>query len=162
MAKDMTISDKGHFKESIQKALYKSSDIKDLLLGDTDGMSKQEIRKNFKDHVVSHLFIDDTIEKTDSFIFYDVMFPNLSPKVKNCKVLMYAICHRDILDNYYKEGFYGNRADILGQMIEDVLINDEKTCNSFGIGELTLDRVEIYNSHRFYGNIMTFNVPTFR
>lgn len=125
-------------------------------------MSASEIREEFKNHVKSHLFIDDTIEETDSFIYYDVTMPSLEPNIKSCRVIMYAICHRDILDNYYVEGYYGNRADILSEMIEDILINDKKVANSFGIGELTLDSVDIYNSTRFYGCIMTFNVPTFR
>ncbi|MCD7810275.1 MAG: hypothetical protein LUG91_00220 [Ruminococcus sp.] len=160
--RNKTTSERGKFKEEIHAALYKSDDIRKLLLNDTSGMSASKIREEFKNHVKSHLFIDDTIEETDSFIYYDVTMPYLEPNIKGCRVIMYVICHRDILDNYYAEGYYGNRADILSEMIEDVLINDEKVANSFGIGELTLDSVDIYNSTRFYGCIMTFNVPTFR
>lgn len=155
-------SEKGKFKEEIHAALYKSKDIQELLLDDTSGMSASKIRAEFKNHVKSHLFIDDTIEEAGSFIFYDILFPNLEPNIKDCRVVMYAICHRNILDDYYKEGYYGNRADVLSQMIENALINDKETANSFGIGELTLDSVNIYNSTRFYGCVMTFNVPTFR
>ena len=50
---------------------------------------------------------------------------------------MFAICHRDILEDYSKEGYFGDRADILSQMIEDSLINDEEVANSFGIGKLS-------------------------
>jgi hypothetical protein len=157
-----TTSEKGKFKEEINTALYKSKDIRELLLDDTSGMSNSKIRDEFKNHVKSHLFIDDTITDATSFIFYDVIFPSLKPNIKTCKVLVYAICHRDILDNYYKDGYYGNRADILSQMIENILINDTEVANSFGIGELTLDSVDIYNSSRFYGNVMTFSVPSFR
>lgn len=157
-----TTSEKGKFKEEIHAALYKSQDIRELLLDDTSGMSASKVREEFKNHVKSHLFIDDAIEETGSFIFYDVVFPYIEPNIKTCKVFMYAICHRDILDNYYKEGYFGNRADILSQMIEDVLINDKEVANNFGIGELTLDSVDIYNSTRFYGSVMTFNVPSFR
>lgn len=157
-----TTKERGKFKEEINAALLKSKDICNLLLGDTSEMNAPKIREQFKYHVKSHLFIDDTIEETDSFIYYDVIMPSLRTNTKSCKVLMYAICHRDVLDNFYIDGYYGNRADILSQMIENILINDKEVANSFGIGELTLDSVDIYNSTRFYGCIMTFSVPSFR
>ena len=47
-------------------------------------------------------------------------------------------------------------------MVEDTLINDEEVANSFGIGKLKLDSVDIYNANRFYGCILQFDVPTFR
>lgn len=155
-------AERGNFKQEIHTALYKSNDIKELLLGDISGKNTGEKQKLFRQHVKSHLFIDDTIEETASFIFYDVRLPNLAENIKNCQVILYAICHRDILDNYVKEGYFGNRADILSQMIENCLINDEEVANSFGIGKLFLDSVDIYNAQRFYGCIMIFNVPNFR
>lgn len=157
-----TTKERGLFKENIHKALYMSDDLKELLIGDTSGMSATKAQTEFRNHVKSHLFIDDTIEETASFIFYDVYFPYLDSNIKNCRIVMYAICHRDILDNYYKDGYYGNRADVLTQMIEDALINDNDVSTSFGIGKLALDSVEVYNSRKMYGCILTFNVPNFR
>lgn len=163
MAKSKSTADRGKFKNEIHTALYKSENIKNLLLGDTTGKSANDIRKSFREHVKSHLFIDDTITATESFIFYDVILPVLRSNTKDCRVVMYAICHRDILDgDEYVDGYYGNRADVLSQMIEDCLINDEETANSFGIGKLSLDSVDIFNDKRFYGVIMTFSVPNFR
>lgn len=162
MARLKTTKERGKFKEEIHEALYKSSDIKELIIGDTSKMNASKIRSAFKDHVKSHLFIDDTIEEEATFIFYDVIFPRLQSNIKDCRVVMYLICHRNIIDNYYKDGYYGNRADILSEMVEDVLINDKAVARSFGIGELTLDSVDVYNASRFYGCIMTFGVPTFR
>ena len=162
MDKLMTTAERGYFKEKINLALYKSDGIKDIIVGDRTGMTNAQIKHKFKDHVFSHLFIDDTIEETDSFIFYDVILPEIHSNVKNCQVFMYLICHRDILDNYHVEGYYGNRADILSQMVEEVLLNDPEVVNDFGIGELTLDSVEVYNSRRFYGCVMVFSVPNFR
>lgn len=160
--KKKNTTERGLFKQQIHAALYKSDDIKDLLLGDISGIDKSEKQKLFKKHVKSHLFIDDTIQETDSFIYYDVRLPNLAENIKNCQVVLYAICHRDILDDYAKDGYFGNRADILSQMIEDCLINDEKVANSFGIGRLSLDSVDFYNTTKFYGVVMIFNVPNFR
>lgn len=157
-----TTAELGMYKENISKALFQNADIRELILGDTSGMSASQMRDAFKEHIKSHLFIDDTITETDSFIFYDVRCPYLDTNVKGCQVIMYVICHRDILDNYIKDGYYGNRADILTQMVEDTLVNDEEVANSFGIGKLTLDSIDIYNATRFYGRTITLNVPTFR
>lgn len=162
MAKLKTTAERGRFKQEIHAALYKSKDIKELLLGNIFTLNASKIKEEFREHVKSHLFIDDTITETSSFIYYDIRMPRLEPNIKYCQVILYAICHRDILDNYEKEGYYGNRADILSQMVENCLINDKEIKNSFGIGELLLDSVDIYNSTRFYGCVMTFNVPNFR
>lgn len=160
--KKKNTAERGKFKQEITSALYKSDDIKNLLLGDVVELSSSQKQKLFLEHVKSHLFIDDTIEETASFIFYDIRFPDLSDNIKSCQIILYAICHRDILDDYINEGYFGNRADVLSQMIEECLINDEETSNSFGIGRLSLDSVDIYNSMRFYGVVMVFNVPNFR
>lgn len=157
-----TLSEKGIFKEKIHAALYTNAEIRELLLGDTSGMSTKEIQDAFRNHVKSHLFIDDTIKETESFIYYDVVFPSLDTNTKTCKVILYAISHRDILDNYVKDGYHGNRADILAEMIVDTLIVDEVVSNKFGIGRLTLDSVDLYNSTRFYGTAMIMSVPNFR
>lgn len=162
MSKSKDTVERGIFKEKIHTALYNSNNIKELLIGDTNGMSATQIQNEFKKHVKSHLLIDDTIEDTDSFIFYDIQMPSLKSNIKNCRILMYAICHKDILDDYYNEKYFGNRADALSQMIEEALVIDEKVANSFGIGSLSLDSVDIYNSTRFYGCILIFNVPNFR
>lgn len=162
MSRKKTTAERGKFKSAISSALYKNEDIRELLLGDTSGMNSANLRSAFKEHVKSHLFIDDTITDAESFIFYDVRIPFMRAQTKTCQVIMYVMCHRDILETYTKDGYYGDRADILAQMVEDTLINDIDVVNSFGIGQLSLDSVDIYNSARFYGCIMTFSVPNFR
>ena len=164
MARKKTTAARGLFKEQISKALFKSKDIRDLMFDgeDVNGLNPQQLAVKFKEHVKSHLFIDDTIQEAKTFIFYDVVFPRIESNIKICKVIMYLVCHRSDLDNYTKEGYYGNRADILTQMIENALINDEEVVNSFGIGRLTLESIAPYNSSRFYGCVLTFDVPNFR
>ena len=152
----------GKFKSKIHAALYKSDDIKELLLGDVSGKSTTEMRKLFKEHVKSHLFVDEVITETNSFIFYDVTLPSFEETTKTCQIQLYAVCHRDILDNYSKEGFYGNRADILTEMIERALICDEETSESFGIGHLELNHIGVYNGRNVYGHVLQFSVPNFR
>lgn len=162
MAKYKATAERGKFKQEIHAALYNCEELRKLIVGDTTNMTKSEIRKEFKDRVKSHLFIDDTIEATESFIFYDVVFPTLRSNIKTCQVVLYVVCHRDILDTYSNEKFPGNRADALAQMVEDCLLNDKEVANSFGIGELTLDSVDLYNSRKYYGCYMRFSVPNFR
>jgi hypothetical protein len=125
-------------------------------------MSSKEIQDAVKQHVKSHLFSEDTITVTDTFIYYDIVFPRLESNVKNCKIILYAICHRDILDDYTLDGYHGNRVDILSELIVDSLVADEKVSNRFGIGRLTLDSVDIYNAVRFYGISLIMSVPNFR
>lgn len=162
MAKKKTTRERGLFKQEIHTALLKNKDICEMLLGDTTGMSKTKIMTEFKKHVKSHLFIEDTVMDAEMFIYYDVIMPNLRSNIKDCRVVMYLICHRDTLDNgYTKEGYVGDRVDILSQMVEETLL-DESVVNNFGIGELSLDSINVYNATRFYGCIMTFDVPNFR
>ena len=139
-------AERGLYKENIHKALYASQEIKELILGDLNGKKTFEIMKEFKDHVKSHLFLDDTIEATGTFIYYEVIMPDLRTNTKTCTITLYAICHRDILS----------------QMIEDVLINDEEVNKKFGIGPLNLKSVYPYNSRQLYGVQMTFEVKNFR
>lgn len=161
MARKLTTKELGLYKTRISNALLKSDDIKDLMFGDTSNLSQKDFLLEFKDHVNSHLFIDDTIKDTSTYIFFDVSLPRLRPQVKTIQVYIWAICHRDILENYTKEGYFGNRADILAEMIEETLL-DEDIVKEFGIGDLELDNVDIYNSTTFYGRILAFSVNNFR
>lgn len=154
--------DRGKFKTEISSALYKNSEIREVLLGDTSGMKSTDIQKEFKKYVKSHLFIDDTISEAKTFIFYDVRLPSIHSQLKQCTVLMYLISDRDTLDDYYKEGYYGDKIDILSQMVVNTLINDEETSNNFGIGKLSLGSVDIYNATKFYGCVLSFDIDDFR
>ena len=157
MNKNKDIAERGKFKNKIHNALYHSDEIKEVLLGDVSGKTSSEIRKLFRQHVKSHLFVDEVIQET-----HDVALNYMRENIKTCTVMMYVVCHRDILDDYEKEGYYGNRADILSQMVEDCLINDEKVARDFGIGDLKLDNIEPFNGRYLYGCAMTFVVPNFR
>lgn len=163
----MTTRDRGLYKQKIKQALYTDENIMDVLLSDTiismpENNKKPDKIDWFNAVVKSHLFIDDTIDEQGTYIFFDVTTRKKSPYFNDCKIILYAVCSRDLLDNYNKDGYCGNRADILTQMIEDRLINNIKTANEFGIGELSLDSVDIYNAVDYYGYIMTFSVPDFK
>lgn len=155
------IDDIGLFKEKISKALFLNEDIKAMTIGDISQMNSRQILEAFKKHVNSHLFVEETIVDAGTYIYYDVAIPNMHTNIKECKVIMYVICHRDIVDDFYKEGYHGNRPDILSRLIEETLL-DGAIVKKFGIGDLELDSVNIYNATRFYGRILTFSVPNFR
>lgn len=161
MASKKSTAERGKFKTEVSTALYKSEKIRKLLLGDTSNLSPSETISAFKNHVKSHLFIDDTMTEKETFIFYDVSMPFIHTQIENPKIVMYLIAHRDILEDYSEEGYYGDRIDILSQMVEEALL-DKEVINKFGIGELKLDSIEIYNSMTYYGCIMVYTVPTFR
>lgn len=154
--------ERGDYKEKIHSALYKSENVRELLLGDTNGKKPTQIMREFKDHVKSHLFVDGTILDTGSYIYYDVVMPDLHTNTKKCQVTLFAICHRDILDDYTKDGYKGNRADILSEFIEEALINNPDVNRDFGIGPLNLISVYPYNARELYGVNMIFEVPNFR
>lgn len=164
MAKERvkTTAERGKFKTAITTALFKNENIRELLLGDTSGKSAAEIQKQFKHYVKSHLFIDDTITEAATFIYYDISIPEIHAQTKNCKLLMYLICDRAILEDYAKEGYYGDRIDCLAQMVEETLVCDEEVAKKFGIGLLDMDSIGMYNGTRFYGCVITFDIPTFR
>jgi hypothetical protein len=101
MGRKKTTIELGKFKTRINNALLKDENIQEILTG-TTGDSREQFEKT-KKQIHSHLFIDDTIKDTGTYIFYDVTMPDLRSQIKDIKVYMYAICHRDILENYSKK-----------------------------------------------------------
>lgn len=154
--------DRGRFKQQIKTLLFTSENLLEVLCGDVSGLSTKAKLDMFNKCVKSHLFIDDTLTENGSYIFFDVVVPDVSVHTKECKIVMYLICHRDLLDDtYVKEGYYGNRADIMSEIVEETLLSD-KNINQFGIGELLLESVDIYNSASYYGVQMTYAAECFR
>jgi len=164
--KDKTLLERGIFKQTISSSLFKNQDLLHVICDGNIPESQKEKIEIFKDQVKSHIFIDDTVDEQKTFIFYDVDIQEEygSDTIKNCTVTMYAITHKDMIDNYnVKENskYVGNRIDILLEIINDILINDKDIANKFGIGELRLASTEVVNLSRFYGSIIKFKVPNF-
>lgn len=152
------IKDRGQFKSNIKKCLYKNENLRQFLF---DGENINVTPHLFSERVKSHLFLDDILTDKKSYIFFDVICPQFTAQIKEIKIVMYVICHRDILDDYTKkDGYYGNRADVLSQAVEKALITD--SAKEFGIGDLQLEGVDLYNGKDYYGTQLIFNVPTFR
>lgn len=159
--KSRQLNDAGMFKEFITSALFENDEIRNMILGKEVSSDKKTQIDVFKKKVHSHLFVDDTVLETDTFIFYDVYIPYANSTIKTNKLIIYCICHRDILDNYTLDGYHGNRVDILSELIEETLYDDEIR-KKFGIGELSVEGVNIYNATRFYGRELRFDIPNFR
>lgn len=154
--------ERGLFKERINSILFSSENIGKVLFDDNnEKLSLKERKTMFLQKVKSHLFIDDTLTDTGTYIFYDVTLPNIRPQTKECAVVMYLVCHRDIIDDFELEGYSGNRADILSQVVEETLLNEDNA-KQFGIGNLQLMSVDIYNSKQYYGVQMIFKAECFR
>lgn len=152
-----------NIKQEINTALFNNEDLRKMVLEQTNADDTLRGQKQaFKKRVFSHLFIDETIEETGTYIFYDVVFPSLHPETKTCQLWMYIICHRTLIDDFSSDKYYGNRIDALMQMVEDSILNDDDVALNFGIGRLSLDSTEVYNSMRMYGYSLVFSVPDFR
>ena len=156
-----SIKERGIFKENIKNMLFSFADVMKVLFVNFDNMTVRQKREEFLKYVKSHLFIDDTLTEKGTYIFFDVVIPNLAAQTKECKVIIYLVCHRELLDDFQMEGYYGNRADVLSQAVEAALLNEENA-EQFGIGDLTLEYVDIYNSNNYYGVIMSFGAKCFR
>lgn len=152
------IKDRGQFKSNVKKCLYKNETLRQFLF---DGENTTITPRLFSERVKSHLFVDEILTEKKSYIFFDVVCPQFSTHIKEMKIVMYVICHRAILDDYtQREGYYGNRADAISQCVEEALITEN--AKEFGIGDLKLEGVDIYNGKNYYGTSMVFDVPAFR
>lgn len=155
----------GQYKNMLTPLLCKSEDIRDIILG-CDYKNKypteKDVLKALKEHIFSHLYIEGTVTTTGTYIFYDVYATKIHSEIKRCNVVIYAFCHKDILDTYTREGYEGNRADVLCQMIEDIIMKPDNAYD-FGIGKPEWHDMRLFSSEKkFYGKIMEFSVPCFR
>lgn len=150
---------RGLYKQKIKTVLFKSDALNSILIGEVERTSDKI--KAINKVIKTHLFIDDTITEPGSYIYYDVVIPEVNNQTKECNIYLYAICHRDILDEPLNmENYYGNRADVLAQLVEETLL-DKSNRNQFGIGKLDLNSLDIYNSTNFYGVQMIFSTHDF-
>lgn len=158
----------GQFKTKFALPLCNSELVKTMLLG-SDYQSKDiDVETELKKYIISNLCVNGVVNNTDTYIFYDVVLPRIGLNIKTIRLITYVICHKDKIDDIsnlsldIKKNYYGNRVDRLCQIIEEIIINNKEISREFGIGEIKLEDVNIYNSDAFYGRILTFEVPNFR
>lgn len=156
-----TLAERSKYKQIIHKTLFNNEELRSLLIGGLEGKSMAVQLTKFKEVCKSHMFIDDTELAAGTYVFYDVQFPALKPQIKTCEIVLYVICNRKIIADSGTEGYSGDRIDRMGELIEDCLINSEEV-RKFGIGELSIDSVQVYNGAKFYGLCFDMTVPNFR
>lgn len=120
-----SIKERGLFKQNIKNMLFSSDDVMKVLIDNYENLTAKQKREVFLERIKSHLNIDDTLTEKGTYIFFDIVIPNIEYQTKECKVIMYLICHRDLLDDFEMEGYYGNRADALSKAVEKIFINEE-------------------------------------
>lgn len=158
----MNLRQLGNYKSKIFTSLYKCTDLKKVLLDNYELDEKTNCTKEFKEHVKSHLFIEDTLHDCGSYIFFDTIIPDMRTNTKEVQILMTVVTHRDILDEAVElEDVTGNRADILAMLVEDALTNKE-TAAQFGIGDLEFANTSIYNGNKYYGRVITWSAVDFK
>lgn len=156
-----SIKERGLFKQNIKNMLFSSDDVMRVLIDDYENLTAKQKREVFLERVKSHLFIDNTLTEKGTYIFFDIIVHNIAPQTKGCKIFMYLVCHRELLDDFEMEGYYGNRTDALSQAVEGALLNTENA-KQFGIGDLLLSSIDVYNSSDYYGVQMIFTAECFR
>lgn len=159
MIKTKNILELGNVKKNVESMLFKDETVRQLL---GDGENIQDARSFFREHCKTHLFVDDTLTEKGSFIFFDTSISDINYQTKTTRIHMIVMCHRDLLDVIPSvDGLSGNRADMLAEAVSNTLLSAENT-NQFGIGELSLEDVDIYNSKDYYGRVLIFEVKNFR
>lgn len=158
----------GEYKNSLRSIFANDDKICRLLFGEFFKNMECNFDDEFDKYVVQHLYIKDTIKETKSYIMFDTYCPDTYGQTKNMKIVIQAICHKDIVKYDDKpDGYPGLRYDVLAQYIEELLCPADKQARNviikkFGIGSLELKSVDVFLTDKFIGRTLTFSVPDFR
>lgn len=158
----------GEYKNRLRSIFVNDDKICRLLLGDDYENAGYDLDEELDKYIIPHPFIPQTVMETKSFIMYETYMPKAYGQIKTMKIVVQAICHKDIVE--YKEkpkGYPGLRYDVLAQYIEELLCPEDKTeklniIKKFGIGSMELEPVDIFLTDSFIGRTLTFTVPDFR
>lgn len=158
----------GDYKNRLRSIFVNNDNICKLLLGQDYEDADYDLDDELDKYVIPHLYIPDTITETKSYIMYETTMSKAYGKTKTMKVIVQAICHKDIVT--YKEkpkGYPGLRYDVLSEFIEELLCPEDKTdarniMRKFGIGDFELEPTDLFLNNKFIGRVLTFTVPDFR
>ena len=129
----------------------------------------EKINVNLKQHLFDIPFIYTTITDERNAICIDTNISKSDKTLKEMNVLIYIVCHKDLLEldtkdkiKYKKMGYVGkSRIDIATAIVGDILNESRK----FGIGTLS---PTLYNStssyfpnNDFFGKILSFTCTDF-
>lgn len=135
--------------------------------------NKNGITKELIGHCFDVPFIDTTLSKEIAAIFIEDTISELKENsIQSMSLQIMIICHKKMLylDNESRKsfesiGYYGNRVDMLVQVINSIFLQSNKKSDKFGIGKLRLDtrnpvRTYVPNSE-FYGRVMNYTIYDF-
>jgi len=156
------IKELGSYKQKIISLLYDSELIKHSLLGNLYiGKTDEQVESMLASQIFNRLYIDGFVSEPKCYIFVETIIPRLHTNVKDCKVMIQVLCHKQIM-NYSKSGYIGTRVDIVCEQIEEILIQNKINANKFGIGEIVLTGVDVMGDVNYYGRKLELTVPNFR
>lgn len=158
----------GDYKNRLRSIFVNDDKICKLLLGQDYENAEYDLDDELDKYIIPHPYISDTITTQNSYIMFETYMPKSYGKIKTMKIVIQAICHKDIVE--YKEkpvGYPGLRYDVLAEFIEELLCPEDenerkKIIKKFGIGTLELEPVDIFLTNDFIGRTLTFTVPDFR
>lgn len=163
----------GRLIDMIKKDLSTNADIQDLMLGYdySDPMDKDAYLLS-NDYIVDNLFVDSTQTDTKSYICIDAIIMKSTNKLNQYAVTMYVFMHNAKLElspteqaKYIKKGYYGNRLNI---MIDVIIRSIYDNFENVGVGNINLvtSRPMSYfqpsSTSPYYGKTLNFEVYDFK
>ena len=149
------------YKQRLYSSFINDVEICELLLNQKD-YTDDDRDKLFYSQIFPYLYLDDTQDKTLTYLCFELDIPSstdkLSSTIKNMKMVVFTYCHKDIMQ-YSKNENCGTRVDILSGMVERILRNSY----DFGIGKPELISVTNFSpNNKYYGKQLVYNIPQFK
>lgn len=153
----------GKCKDLIIKDFQSNENITSLILG--YGEEVIDLKDN---NVFDRLVIDLSQDTAKTYVTMDSTILNSGTSIKCVEIILNIFTHLSLISLstaekafYYKQGFYGNRIDIL----IDAIIRCLRGSNKYGIGELQLrerNTMSIFQpNENYYGKQIAFQVYDF-
>lgn len=180
----------GKFKDMIMNILFKSEDVRDLVMPQLDNdnfdlsdnffggknleyydaINNENKNVDLLGHCFDVPFIDERINDTRALITLESYIKRIEGShVKEVELDIFVYSHKNIIHmdskekgKYIKKGYAGNRVDMLCAAVVDAIKEHSK---DFGIGGLKLkpyDPIYPYEpKNEFYGKKISFLCPDF-
>ncbi|MBO5484375.1 MAG: hypothetical protein J5979_04100 [Lachnospiraceae bacterium] len=158
----------GKYKDTLSSIFAEDNNICSLLLGQNYENEVEDKNKELKKYILPHLFMENRLTENKSYLLMETYVLKSNASIKEMKMVIQAICHKDIITYEEKPAaYYGLRYDVLSQYIEELLCPNDKErikerVKQFGIGRLELQNVDSFLSNYYIGHTLTFTVPAFR
>lgn len=153
--------DIGSMKEVIYDALCKSEPIRLLLLGSGYENREEPVETQLSRHLLKSFTPDESAADPRAYLCIEVLVTGTTRTTKNCRIMLYAVCHRSMVDTA-PAGGAGTLIDRLCKAADEVLCGSTLS-RSIGIGSLSLENTGMYKSDSgYYGIIMEYSIPSYR